>query len=118
MRKLILSMAVVAFVSFSLSAQVSSSEKSATSTSVEQQKLEKQKKYEQQKLEKQKLEKQRLAKEQEQNPQANNPNAPIATFDKLVHDYGTIEQHADGNCEFVFTNTGKEPLILSNVRSS
>ena len=118
MRKLILSMAVVAFVSFSLSAQVSTSGKSATTTSVEQQKLEKQKKYEQQKLEKQKLEKQRLAKEQEQNPQANNPNAPIATFDKLVHDYGTIEQHADGNCEFVFTNTGKEPLILSNVRSS
>jgi hypothetical protein len=86
--------------------------------SVEQQKVEKQKKYEQQKLEKQKLEKQRLANEKAQNPQADNPNAPVATFDKLVHDYGTIEQHADGNCEFVFTNTGKEPLILSNVRSS
>ena len=118
MRKLILSLAVVAFVSFSLSAQVSSSEKNVPAKSVEQQKVEKQKKYEQQKLEKQKLEKQRLANEKAQNPQADNPNAPVATFDKLVHDYGTIEQHADGNCEFVFTNTGKEPLILSNVRSS
>ncbi len=118
MRKLILSLAVVAFVSFSLSAQVSSSEKNAPAKSVEQQKLEKEKKYEQQKLEKQKLEKQRLANEQAQNSQANNPNAPIVTFDKVVHDYGTIEQHADGNCEFKFTNTGKEPLILSNVRSS
>ena len=47
-----------------------------------------------------------------------NPNAPIIKFDKLVHDYGEIQQHADGRCEFKFTNKGKEPLILSNVRSS
>jgi len=95
------------FVSFSLSAQVSSSEKNESTKSVEQQTLEKQK-----------LEKERVAKKQANNPQANNPNAPIATFDKLVHDYGTMEQHANGNCEFVFTNTGREPLILNNVRSS
>jgi hypothetical protein len=107
MRKLILSLAVVAFVSFSLSAQVSSTKSEIKSTTATQKKFDKQK-----------AEKERLAKEQAANPQADNPNAPIATFDKLVHDYGTIEQHADGNCEFVFTNTGKEPLILSNVRSS
>lgn len=113
MKRLFLSLAVIAFVSFSLTAQVSSSTNSeATKTS------EQQKKYEQQRLEKQKLEKERLAKQQAQKPQEKNPIAPIATFDKLVHDYGTIEQYADGNCEFVFTNTGKEPLILSNVRSS
>jgi len=47
-----------------------------------------------------------------------NPNAPIIKFDKLVHDYGEIQQHADGRCEFKFTNNGKEPLILSNVRST
>jgi uncharacterized protein (DUF58 family) len=39
-------------------------------------------------------------------------------FDKTVHDYGTIVQGADGNCEFKFTNKGKEPLVLSNVSSS
>jgi len=39
-------------------------------------------------------------------------------FDKTVHDYGTIVQNADGNCEFQFTNKGKEPLVLSNVSSS
>ena len=39
-------------------------------------------------------------------------------FDKTVYDYGTITQGADGNCEFKFTNKGKEPLILSNVTSS
>lgn len=47
-----------------------------------------------------------------------NKNAPEISFDKLVHDYGTIEKGADGMCEFVFTNIGKEPLILENVRSS
>jgi hypothetical protein len=47
-----------------------------------------------------------------------NPNAPEITFDKVVHDYGTIVQDADGTCEFKFTNTGKEPLILQRPVSS
>ena len=47
-----------------------------------------------------------------------NPNAPEITFDKTVHDYGSIPYKGDGKCEFKFTNTGKEPLILTNVRSS
>jgi hypothetical protein len=47
-----------------------------------------------------------------------NPNAPEISFDKVVHDYGTIIQGADGTCEFKFTNTGKEPLILSKPQSS
>jgi hypothetical protein len=49
---------------------------------------------------------------------APNPNAPEINFDKLVHDYGTLYVQGDGNCEFEFTNTGKEPLILSSVKSS
>lgn len=44
-------------------------------------------------------------------------NAEIK-FDKLVHDYGSVNQGADGNCEFKFTNTGTEPLVLSNVTTS
>lgn len=40
------------------------------------------------------------------------------TFDKEVHDYGTIKQGANGVCEFKFKNTGKEPLIISNARGS
>ena len=51
-------------------------------------------------------------------PQPVNPNAPEITFDKTVHDYGTIVQGADGTCEFKFTNVGKEPLILSKPQSS
>jgi hypothetical protein len=51
-------------------------------------------------------------------PAADNPNAPEITFENDVHDYGTIKQAADGNCEFKFTNTGKEPLIISNAVGS
>lgn len=47
-----------------------------------------------------------------------NINGPVITFDNVVHDYGTITKGADGNCEFKFSNTGKEPLILSNVQTS
>ena len=35
-----------------------------------------------------------------------------------MHDYGTIKQGADGNCEFKFTNTGNEPLVISSARGS
>ncbi len=47
-----------------------------------------------------------------------NPNAPVITFDKTSHDYGTIYEKANGDAYFVYTNTGKEPLILSRVKSS
>ena len=43
---------------------------------------------------------------------------PQASFEKEVHDYGTMKQHGDGTCEFVFTNTGDEPLIISNAKGS
>lgn len=59
-----------------------------------------------------------LAQEVKTEVVAPNPNAAEITFDKLVHDYGTLYVQGDGNCEFVFTNTGKEPLILSSVKSS
>ena len=39
-------------------------------------------------------------------------------FEKMVHDYGTIKQAADGGCEFIFKNTGKEPLIITNCQGS
>lgn len=39
-------------------------------------------------------------------------------FDKMAHDYGTIVQGSDGNCEFKFVNKGKAPIILNNVKAS
>lgn len=44
--------------------------------------------------------------------------APEITFTALEYDYGTIFVGEDGTCEFKFKNTGKEPLVLSNVYSS
>jgi len=39
-------------------------------------------------------------------------------FEKMEHDYGTIDQGANGATEFRFTNTGTEPLIISNAKGS
>lgn len=42
----------------------------------------------------------------------------VIKFVSTIHDYGTIEKGSDGSCNFVFTNTGQTPLVLSNVRAS
>ena len=39
-------------------------------------------------------------------------------FEKDIHDYGTIKQNANGIYEFKFTNTGNEPLMISNAKGS
>jgi hypothetical protein len=39
-------------------------------------------------------------------------------MDKLTHDYGNIKQGDNGECEFKFTNTGKEPLVITNCQGS
>ena len=43
---------------------------------------------------------------------------PEITFETLVHDYGNIMQGDNGTCEFVFKNSGKADLLLTNCRSS
>ena len=45
-------------------------------------------------------------------------NGPKIEFSVLEHNYGQVEKGGDGNCEFTFTNTGNETLILSSVRAS
>ena len=40
------------------------------------------------------------------------------TFDKDVHDFGTIEYASNGTYEFKFKNTGTEPLIISDAKGS
>jgi len=54
----------------------------------------------------------------EKEPISESTNGPEIAFEKVVHDYGTLYKEGDGNCEFKFTNTGNEPLVLSTVRSS
>jgi len=44
---------------------------------------------------------------------------PGLQFEKTQHDFGTIREEAGPvSYEFVFTNTGKTPLVISNVRPS
>ncbi len=47
-----------------------------------------------------------------------NPNAPAISFEETLFDYGTIAQGSDGTHNFIYKNTGKEPLIFTRVRSS
>ncbi len=49
---------------------------------------------------------------------ATNPNAPVISFQRDTVDYGTIPHNADGYRAFTFTNTGKEPLIISETHGS
>lgn len=95
MKNLILTISAFIFISFSVNAQVSSSANKTTTNN-----------------------KKPVSSQTQSTAESTNPNAPVVEFDKLVHDYGTMEQYGNGKCEFKFTNTGKEPLILSNVRSS
>lgn len=43
---------------------------------------------------------------------------PGMVFESETVDYGTIEQGADGKREFVITNNGTEPLVISNAVGS
>lgn len=43
---------------------------------------------------------------------------PEITFESMTHDYGNITQGDNGTCNFVFKNTGKADLILTNCRAS
>lgn len=55
-----------------------------------------------------------------QTPQSSvgQPDGAVIEFKTTEHDFGVIPQGGDGTYEFIFRNTGKAPLILSNVRSS
>ena len=39
-------------------------------------------------------------------------------FEKVVHDYGEVPFNGNGKCEFRFTNTGNEPLLIQKPKSS
>ena len=43
---------------------------------------------------------------------------PEIKFEKVVHDYGDVPFNGNGKCEFRFTNTGNEPLLIQKPKSS
>ena len=42
----------------------------------------------------------------------------VIEFESKVVDYGVIDHNSDGKREFVFTNTGTDPLIIKNAKGS
>lgn len=58
-----------------------------------------------------------LSKAQEVATPNIDPNAPEIKFDTEVIDYGLIDYDANTLREFKFKNTGKSPLILTNVQT-
>lgn len=56
--------------------------------------------------------------QEEINTNQDTKNHPEIYFENTTHNYGTIEYKGDGTCEFTFKNTGKEPLLLTNVKAS
>ena len=47
-----------------------------------------------------------------------NPNAGVLSFETEEIDYGTIQQNEDGAKIFKFTNTGKDPIVITQVKTS
>jgi len=43
-------------------------------------------------------------------------DGPVITFDKKVHDFGDMFQGDKVEETFYFTNTGNEPLVITNVQ--
>lgn len=45
-------------------------------------------------------------------------NTTTLKFEKMEHSFGKIKLESENDCEFKVTNTGKKPLLISNVDAS
>jgi hypothetical protein len=50
--------------------------------------------------------------------EAKNENAPVISLENAVYEFGTVKEGEKVEHTYSFTNTGKSPLILSNVSAS
>lgn len=39
-------------------------------------------------------------------------------FESNIHDFGTVVEGPDATCKFIFTNKGKEPLVIQQAKPS
>ncbi len=53
----------------------------------------------------------------EEEPESNLPTTSMA-FTEMAHDFGKIKQDTENKKIFKFTNTGSEPLVISNAVGS
>ena len=49
---------------------------------------------------------------------ANASKFPVIQFDKLEHDFGTIEAKTNVETVFNYTNVGEAPLVITDIKSS
>lgn len=49
---------------------------------------------------------------------ANAGDFPVLTFDKKEHDFGEIEAKTPVETVFSYTNSGKTPLVITNIKST
>ncbi|WP_055442446.1 DUF1573 domain-containing protein [Lacinutrix himadriensis] len=49
---------------------------------------------------------------------ANAGDFPVLTFDKNEHDFGEIEAKTPVETVFTYKNTGKTPLVITNIKST
>lgn len=50
--------------------------------------------------------------------EAGNANMAVFSWETSAHDFGKIKQGVPVTHEFTFTNTGKIPLVITNVQAS
>jgi hypothetical protein len=43
---------------------------------------------------------------------------PVMSFDRKVHDFGTIDDGVPQETVFSYTNTGEAPLVISDIKST
>lgn len=53
-----------------------------------------------------------------QGTEESSAKASLIEFDTISHSFGDIPFNGAGEFEFVFTNTGKAPLIVTHVKST
>ena len=49
---------------------------------------------------------------------ASSSNFPVLTFDKKEHDFGEIEAKTQVETVFTYKNTGKAPLVITDIKST
>lgn len=51
------------------------------------------------------------------NTVAASPNAPVMEFEKTTHDFGTVKKGSPVTYKFMYKNTGKEPLLITQCKA-
>ncbi|MDL2238789.1 DUF1573 domain-containing protein [Bacteroidales bacterium OttesenSCG-928-L14] len=92
MKKLIKPMLVISLAIFTMIGSLSAQERSTKKTTDE------------------------VTSKQEVKKSKKNAKPAEITFENVEYNYGTIQVGDNGDCEFTFKNTGKEPLVVSKVQ--